>query len=98
LGVPIPGLMAWVVTLVEIVGGALLILGLGTRIWGLLLAVEMAFTLTMVKAGVGLIAPQGEGAGAELDLLLMAGGLALALMGPGALALDRLVGLEPAAA
>lgn len=93
LNVPAPDFMAWVVTVLELGGGILLILGLGTRLVGLLFAVMMAFTIVVVKADVGFIADQGVGA--ELDVLLLASGLALALWGGGALAVDRLVGLEP---
>jgi len=36
------------------------------------------------------------GAGYELDLALIAGALALVLMGPGPVSLDRLLGIEKA--
>jgi putative oxidoreductase len=94
LGVPAPGFMAWVVTLVELVGGILLILGLITRIAGLLIAIDLAVAALLVKVDVGLIAGPGEGAGAELELTLLAATLALALMGPGPVSIDRAVGLE----
>src|ERR687896_760013 len=68
LGVPLPTLMAWVVTLVELVGGVLLV--------------------------VGLIAPPQQGAGAELDLALIAGFLVILFAGPGSLSLDRALGFE----
>jgi putative oxidoreductase len=93
LNVPIPEIMAWVVMLLEIGGGVLLILGLGTRAVAVLLALLMVGTLTMVKIDAGLI---GEGGtGGEIDLMLLAGAVALALMGPGAAAVDRVIGLEP---
>lgn len=93
LNVPVPEITAWVVTLLEIGGGILLILGLGTRAVAVLLALLMVGTLVMVKMDTGLI---GEGgAGAEIDLMLLAGAVALALMGPGAAAVDRMIGLEP---
>ncbi|MDQ3228028.1 MAG: DoxX family protein, partial [Chloroflexota bacterium] len=41
LGVPLPGLMAWVVTIVELVGGILLIVGFLTQIAGVLIALDM---------------------------------------------------------
>lgn len=52
----------------------------------------MVFTIPLVKLDVGLIGEQG--AGAEIDLLLLAGGITLALLGPGALSVDRMLGLE----
>lgn len=96
LNVPLPELMKWVVPILEVGGGILLILGLGTRLAALALAILMVFTTLMVKLDVGLIGEQG--AGAEIDLMLLAAGVALALMGPGAAAVDRMVGLEPKAA
>jgi putative oxidoreductase len=94
LGVPAPEFMAWVVTLVELVGGILLVLGLLTRIAGLLIAIDLAVATLLVKTSVGLIAAEGQGPGAELDLALLAGALALALMGPGPVSVDRAIGLE----
>src|SRR5687767_9727365 len=38
LGIPAPGLMAWVVTIVELVGGILLVVGFLTQIAGILIA------------------------------------------------------------
>ena len=38
--------------------------------------------------------PEGQGAGAELDLALIAGSLVVLLSGPGRLALDRMLGVE----
>ncbi len=92
LGVPAPELMGYVVAFAELGGGILLILGLLTRIAALLLTVDLIVAILLVKVKVGLIAE--EGAGAELDLALIAGFVALVLMGAGALSLDRLIGLE----
>lgn len=97
LGVPFPEIMAWVVTALELVGGALLIIGLGTRLIALLLAIEMVFTTLLVKVDLGIIAPMGQGAGAEIDIAQGVGALALALIGPGLLAIDNLIGIEPKA-
>jgi putative oxidoreductase len=93
LNVPLPELMKWVVALLEVGGGILLILGLATRLVAVLFALEMVGTILLVKMDAGLI---GEGGtGAEIDLMLLAGAIALALMGPGAVAVDRMIGLEP---
>lgn len=96
LNVPAPEIMAWVVTLLELCGGILLILGVLTRIVALLFVVMMIFTNLLVKIDVGLIGEQG--AGAELDLALLAGVLAIALLGPGKLAVDDKIGLGDRAA
>lgn len=94
LGVPAPVVMAYLVTGLELVGGILLVVGLITRLWGLLIAAQMVITTVLVKAQVGLIGPSGGGTGAELDIALGAGALAIALLGPGKLALDRPLGIE----
>jgi putative oxidoreductase len=94
LGVPLPVLMGYLVTLTELVGGVLLIAGLLTRIAALALTVDLAVAILLVKVDVGLIARQGQGAGAELDLALIAGFVALVLLGPGRLSLDHALGLE----
>jgi putative oxidoreductase len=86
LGIPLPTIMAYVVTFLEFVGGLLLLLGLITRLWSLLLAVQMAFTTLLVKADVGLIA--SDAPGAEIDLLFLATTLALVFLGPGRFSLD----------
>lgn len=94
MGVPLPGLMGFVVTFVELVGGILLIIGLLSRLAALLLTINLTVAILLVKVNVGLIAPQGAGAGAELDLALIAGLLVILLAGPGKLSLDHALGLE----
>ncbi|MFM9106668.1 MAG: DoxX family protein [Chloroflexota bacterium] len=93
IGIPAPGLMAWLVTLIELVGGAALILGLFTRIVAPLIALVMLVAILAVKKGVGLIG--AEGTGYELDLLILGGCLALMFAGPGILALDRFLPVGP---
>ena len=87
LGVPAPTLMAYVVTYLELLGGIALILGLATRYVSALFAIEMVFTIALVKIDVGLIAAEG-GAGAELDLLVLAIALSLLLTGAGSWSVD----------
>ena len=90
LGVPAPGLFAVLVTALEVGGGLLLILGLGTRWVSLLFAIEMIITTLLVKLpNAGFIAPQGGGSGAELDLLLLAGALILLTRGSGPLSIEQ---------
>ncbi|CAA9549917.1 MAG: hypothetical protein AVDCRST_MAG59-1665 [uncultured Thermomicrobiales bacterium] len=91
LGVPAPGLAAIVVSLVELVGGLALIVGLLTRVFGVLLAVDMLVALLLVHRPNGFFAGDG---GIELVLVLGAAALSLALTGPGALALDNQLPIE----
>jgi putative oxidoreductase len=86
LGVPAPQLAAVVVSLLETVGGLALILGVLTRLFGLLLAGDMLVALLLVHRPNGFFAGNG---GVELVLLLGVAALALALTGAGALALDN---------
>jgi putative oxidoreductase len=87
--------MGYVVTCAELIGGILLIVGLLSRLAALVLTIDLIVALLLVKVDVGLIAPQGSGAGAELDLALIAGFLVVLLAGPGRLSLDHALGLEP---
>ncbi len=83
LGFPAPGLAALVAALVEFVGGIALILGIGSRVFALLLTVEMLVALFAVKLKAGFVG------GWEFELILIAALLALAITGPGAVALSR---------
>lgn len=91
LGVPLPLAAAWLVALLESVGAALLIVGLGTRLVALALAIDMAVAILAVKVGmqhVGLIGvPQGP-SGFELEWLFFAGSAALVFLGAGHYSVD----------
>ncbi|MCD9624253.1 DoxX family protein [Rhabdothermincola salaria] len=91
-GVPLPGLAAPLVAVVEIVGGIALILGLMTRASAMVLSVVMIGALVYVKGDVGLI-PM-DAAGAEVDLAYLGGLLALVALGPGPLSVDMAMGIE----
>lgn len=91
LGVPAPGLMAIVVTLVELVGGIALILGAFTRIAALLVAIDVLVAFFLVHLPNGFFATSG---GVELVLLLATVGVTLFLTGPGAMALDSRLPVE----
>ena len=93
IGIPAPGLMAWVVTLIELVGDAALILGLAARIVAPLIAIVMLVAILTVKKIVGIIG--AEGTGYKLDLLILGGSLALMFAGPGLFALDWFLPFEP---
>jgi putative oxidoreductase len=93
-GVPAPGLAAPLVAIVEILGGIALVLGFATRIAAMLLSVVMIGALIYVKQDLGVIS-DGPMPGAELDLALLAGLVALVVLGPGRFSLDDRLGVEP---
>ena len=95
LNVPAPEVTAWLTMLAEGVGGLLLIIGLVTRYASLSLIAVMIGAIVTVKADVGFIV-QG-GAGAELDVALLAGLFGLLFIGPGRLSLDALIGRKSGA-
>lgn len=86
LGLPFPGLLAWVAALVELAGGLLLLLGLLTRFVALLAAIEMAVATLGVHLGNGFLVSEG---GFEFTLVLALAALSLVLTGPGSPSLDR---------
>lgn len=93
MGVPLPGVLAWVVALLETVGAGLLILGLGTRVLAAALVIDMLAAIWLVKRRmqmVGFMDPKG---GWEFEFALMAQALALVFTGAGSIALDPRVGL-----
>jgi putative oxidoreductase len=93
LGIPAPGVLAWCVTLLEMLGGIALVLGVFTTVLGVLFAAEMAGAIFFAKRGGGFFAPKGF----ELELTLLVASLAVALTGPGALALRNVIGGRRAA-
>lgn len=85
MGVPLPEIAAPAVAFIELGGGILLILGLFTRVAGILLAGDMIVALVTVHLPAGLWV--GEG-GYEFVAVLGAAALALALTGAGRISLD----------
>lgn len=82
LGIPLPGIAAWCVTLLEFGGGIALAAGLFTRVLASL------FVINMVVAIVLAVLPKGFVGGYELEFLLAMGSLALAFAGAGAYSMD----------
>jgi putative oxidoreductase len=80
--IPLPWLSAVFISILELVGGALLIVGLGVRWLGLAFAIEHVVTTFWVQLRL-----RGWPNG-RLELMLLAGGLLLFLAGPGKMALD----------
>ena len=88
MGIPLPGVSAWFASVVELGGGAALVLGLAVPLVGLLLAVDMLGALVLVHAGNGIFVGDG---GYELVLVLLVGSLVLAGLGSGRYGLDPLI-------
>ncbi|HEX7119899.1 MAG TPA: DoxX family protein [Longimicrobiales bacterium] len=89
LGFPAPDVLAWAATLVEFLGGLLLIVGWLTRWTAAVIFVEIliATFVSHVQHGFFVYRPEGEW-GYEYNLLLLAGLATLVLAGSGKLALD----------
>lgn len=85
LGIPLPAFFAVVVTLVEFVGGILLITGVATRIAAGLIAVDMIVAILAVHLKNGFFNPNGF----EFPLTLLAATICLAIAGGGAFSLKR---------
>jgi putative oxidoreductase len=88
VGVPAASAAAWFAALVELVGGAALVLGLAVPVAGLLLLIDMIGAFVFVHAGAGLFVDQG---GYELVLVLGAAALLFAVIGAGRYSVDHLL-------
>jgi putative oxidoreductase len=86
IGIPLPRLAAVLLTLVELIGGVALILGIFTSYVAALLAIDMLVALIRVHAPNGFFAPKGV----EFPLLLLAANINLIFHGPGSLSLSGL--------
>jgi len=85
-GIPLPLVAAVIVSLVEFVGGILLIAGIAVRIAAALNAVDMTVAILVVHLKHGFGAQNG---GFEYPLTLLAATLCLALAGGGMFSLKR---------
>jgi putative oxidoreductase len=95
IGVPAPGIMAYAVGLAEVLAGVALLVGVFVAIASGLMIVNMLVAMFTVHlphgfnfmniTGMGDAGPQFGMPGYEVNLLYIAGLLALALWGPGAL-------------
>lgn len=77
VGIPAPAIAAWLVALLETLGGLALILGAAVPIVALLLAIDMAVAILKVQLG------KGFSPGYEFELTLLAGLMCLFFAGPG---------------
>jgi len=84
LGIPMAGIMAWVVALVEFVGGLMVLVGAKARIPNLLLAFIMIVAIFTTKIGDFDISD----AGVRVDILMLLITLSLAMLGSGGYSVD----------
>ena len=80
IGLPMPGVMAWLVAIFEFFGGLLVLIGFLTPLGGLMIAAVMVGAILTVHLPKGFFAANG---GIEFPLMLLASALALAFSGPG---------------
>lgn len=84
-GVPQPGLSAWIAGLGQLIGGALLVVGLLTTIIAGALALLTACALYFVHLGLGFFAADG---GIEYPAVLLASLLIIVVFGSGRASVD----------
>lgn len=84
-GIPLPAVAAVIVTLVEFVGGLLLIAGLWTRIVAGLNAIDMVVAILVIHLKNGFSGPMGY----EHPLTLLGACICMVLAGGGALSLKQ---------
>lgn len=85
----LPGVLAYGVALLEMVGGIALIVGLGSRIVSALLVLLMLGAIVKGKLAVGFLGNGQQGAGWELDLALLVMALFIAINDSKMFALDK---------
>jgi putative oxidoreductase len=94
MGIPAPAFFGYLSSLWELIGGALIISGLLSRLWAAGFVVIMLVAIFRVKIprGVAFWPRQpGQGGGWEFDFLILGASLALVILGSGALGLDRVL-------
>jgi putative oxidoreductase len=94
MGIPMPTVVGPFVALLELVGGMMLVVGVGTQWVSILLAIEMAVAVLKVHLSHGFFLPGGF----EYALMMFAASCAIALEGPGAAALGRTLSKKSAGA
>ncbi|WP_041967431.1 DoxX family protein [Mesobacillus selenatarsenatis] len=85
-----PGFSAYIVALVELIGGLAMVLGVGTRVVSILFAIVLAVAVVKVKLAGGFLG-NGQMAGFELDLALLAISIFLAITNKSLFALDNVI-------
>jgi putative oxidoreductase len=88
MGAPLPDLTAVIVTFVEVIDDAALVMGPLTRVVAILLVIDMAAAFFIVHAENGFFVTEG---GYELVTILGAAALSFVLTGPGAFSVDAVL-------
>lgn len=88
LSIPLPGVAARAIALLEVVGGLAILAGVATRLVSVLFVIELLFATFLYKYGEGVGFIGADQAGAELDWALIAGFVVLACHGAGVWSLD----------
>lgn len=91
IGIPAPELAAWFVTLLEFFGGLALIAGLFVPILAALFALELTLGILLVHVDRGWYVVGPGARGTEFNVVMIAGLLALMLVGSGRPSLDQLI-------
>ena len=86
----IPSFMAYVVAVIELVGGFALIIGLGSRVVSALLALVMLGAIFKAKLSLGFLG-NGQMAGYELDVALLVMAVSIAITGSKLYAVDQFI-------
>ncbi|WP_414044307.1 DoxX family protein [Macrococcus animalis] len=84
----LPGFMAYIVAIIEIVGGIMMTLGLKTKLVGWLFVAVLAVAIFKVKLAAGFMG-NGKTAGYEFDVLLLVASLFFALANDSVYAIDQ---------
>lgn len=83
IGIPMASVMAWVVALVEFLGGLMILIGYKVQIPGYLLAIIMLVAMFIILGG-----EDSDFGSIRLELMLLLTSLALTMTGPGSYSLD----------
>jgi len=84
IGIPMAGIMAWVVAIVELVGGLMVLTGYKIQIPAVLLAIVMLVAILTTKLG-----NDNMFRAMRLDLILLLVNLSLAILGSGKYSLEN---------
>jgi putative oxidoreductase len=88
-GLPLPQFFGPFITCLELVGGILMLAGLGARWVAILFVCEFAVNVFILK--IPRQPPFGGWDSMRIDLMMLATAVAVVLVGPGELALERLL-------